>query len=117
MELRPIVGYRNPDWLVSFNPVLSYALRPGYRGGGMEFSPALKVGRTVAPDVQVGFEYYTDLGKLAHTDPYGAQARTIYAVLDAEFAGWGLNLGVGRGLNALTDAWTVKAIFAIPFGQ
>lgn len=117
MELRPIVGYRNPDWLVAFNPVLSYALRPGYRAGGMAFSPALKVGRTVAPEVQVGFEYYTDLGKLAHVDPYGARPRTVYAVVDAEFGGWGLNLGVGKGLNALTDTWTVKAIFAIPFGR
>jgi hypothetical protein len=28
---------------------------------------------------------------------------------------WAVNFGVGRGLNAATDRWTVKAIVDLPF--
>ena len=113
-ELRPIIGYRSPEWLVVGNPVLAFDLSPGFRGGGPDFSPSLKVTRHVTRGLEAGFEYYRDLGKLWNIAPSAEQQQTVYAVIDVERAPWIFNLGIGRGLNAATDRWTVKAIFEIP---
>jgi hypothetical protein len=115
VELRPIFGYRNPDWLFVTNPVLGYDLSPGYRKGGLDFSPAFKVSRTVAQGLAVGIETYSELGKLADMSPRSEQQHTLYATIDVDRAPWVFNFGVGRGLNPATDRWTVKAIFEIPY--
>jgi hypothetical protein len=115
LELRPILGYRTHDWLVVTNPVLGYDLSPGYRGGGPDFSPSLKVTRVLADGLSAGFEYYTELGKLAHILPGAEQAQTLYLVMDVDRAPWIFNVGVGHGLNSVTDHWTLKAIFEVPF--
>ncbi len=114
MELRPIIGYRDPDWLLVANPVLGYDLSPDYRRGGFDFSPGVKASRRVAEGIAGGFEYYAELGKLAHQLPGSEQTHTLFAVIDVDRAPWVFNLGIGRGLNAATDRWTVKAIFEIP---
>jgi len=115
IEFRPIVGYRTPDWLVAVNPVLSSPLTQGYRGGGMDFSPGIKLGKTISTGVQAGVEYYTELGKLARFKPASEQSRTLFAVIDVDRKPWVFNLGVGRGLTDATDKWTLKAIFEFPF--
>jgi hypothetical protein len=45
MELRPILGYRNADWLLSFNPNIDSDLA-GARKGVLKFAPAFKAART-----------------------------------------------------------------------
>jgi hypothetical protein len=115
IELRPILGYRNRDWLVVTNPALGYDLSPGYRGGGPDFSPSLKVTRSLAAGLSGGLEYYTELGKLANLLPGAEQAQTLYLVMDVDRAPWVFNIGIGRGLTDATDRWTLKAIFEIPF--
>jgi len=114
LELRPILGYRNADWLIATNPVLSYELTKGYRGGGFDFSPSLKVSRTVGQGIAAGFETYSELGKLARFAPSSERQHTLYATLDVDRGPWIFNVGVGRGLDPATDRWTVKAIFEIP---
>jgi hypothetical protein len=115
LELRPILGYRSADWLFVTNPVLGYDLSPGHRGGGPDFSPSLKLTRRVAPGLAAGLEYYAEVGKLTHTLPGAEQAQTLYLVMDVDRAPWVFNLGIGGGLNAATDRWTLKAIFELPF--
>lgn len=117
MEFRPIIGYRNPQWLAVFNPVLGYDVTKGYREGGTSFSPAFKLSRTLAPGFGAGFEYYADLGKLANISPQAEQGHTLYLALDIDRGPVPFNFGIGRGLNSATDKWTVKAIFQIPFGD
>ncbi|MBS1191453.1 MAG: uncharacterized protein H6R10_3245 [Rhodocyclaceae bacterium] len=117
MEFRPILGYRDSGWAAIVNPVLSYDITQGYREGGMNFSPAVKVSKTLAEGIAGGFEYYADLGKLAHFSPRAEQAHTLYLVTDVDRGPVGINFGIGRGLNAATDKWTVKAILDIPFGH
>lgn len=117
MEFRPILGYRDHDWLLVANPVTSYDITKGYRQGGMNFSPAVKVSRTVAEGIAGGFEYYAELGKLAHFSPRAEQAHTLYLAMDVDRGPIGINFGIGRGLNAATDKWTVKAILDIPIGH
>lgn len=117
MEFRPIIGYRDPEWLAVMNPVLSYDITKNHRRGGMSFSPAFKFSKTLAEGVGAGFEYYADLGKLAHAAPRAEQAHALYLVTDLERGPLGLNFGIGRGLNSATDKWTVKAIFEVPIGD
>ena len=113
-EVRPIIGGRSGAWLVSFNPVVDWALAGPQPGGAPDFSPQLKIARTVSPGVAVGAEYYADLGRINGWLPADEQSHTLYFALDLERGRWGLNFGIGRGLNDATDRWTVKAIFAIP---
>ena len=113
-ELRPILGYRWADWLVATNPILHKDLSPGYRSGGMDFTPAIKISRQIAEGLSAGIETYSDLGRLAKLSPAAQQEHSVYAVLDVERGPWVMNIGIGRGLNAQTDRWTIKAIIEIP---
>ena len=104
-ELRPIVGYRGGGWLVSFNPILEASLAEPQKGV-VSFAPALKLSRSIGDRAALGVEYYADLGRLSNFDSPSEQSHTLFAVLDTPW----LNFGIGRGLNAATDRWTVKAI-------
>ncbi len=114
-ELRPILGYRTKDWMFLTNPVISYPLSPGYRQGGVEFSPSIKISRNIGDGISLGTETYSDLGKLATLSASGDQQHTIYAVIDVDRDPWKFNLGLGYGLSQLSDRWTIKAIFEIPW--
>lgn len=115
IELRPILGYRGRDWFFATNPVLEYSLDKGYRGGGFDFAPSVKVTRKVGDRVAAGIEAYSELGRLAHWSPSAAQQHTLYLVTDIERGDWAFNFGIGRGLNAQTDRWTLKGIIEFPF--
>jgi hypothetical protein len=106
-EIRPIIGYRSADWLLSFNPVVDTDLA-GPQKGTLTFAPALKVARNVASRYALGAEYYADLGRLSHFAPSSEQSRTLYFVVDTEK----VSFGIGRGLNGATDRWTLKSIIS-----
>jgi hypothetical protein len=109
-ELRPILGYRNDAWLVSFNPILNFDLA-GEQKGVAFFAPAFKLARSVAERRALGIEYYAELGRLSHFAPRAEQAHTLYFVVDTEGSP-GLHFGIGRGLSGTADRWTVKAILS-----
>ena len=115
IELRPIVGYRSKDWLLAANPILGWALTGPDHDGKPDFSPSVKVARTVAPGVALGAEYYAELGKVNHILPRAEQAHTLYFALYFDRKPWIFNVGIGRGLTAATDRWTLKTIIEIPF--
>ena len=114
-ELRPIVGWKNADWLVAVNPVLDWALNGPEKAGRPEFNPSLKVARTVAAGVALGLEYYAGLGPLGRPVPSEEQSHTLFLALDWERGPVPMQLGIGRGLNDATDKWTLKAIFSFSF--
>ena len=114
-EIRPIVGWRDEQWLIALNPILDFALAGAEQSRRPDFNPALKIARSVAQGVALGAEYYANLGKLNHFLPRASQSHTLYVALDVDRKPWVLNFGIGRGLTAFTDRWTVKAIFEIPF--
>jgi hypothetical protein len=115
LEVRPIIGWRNADWLVAFNPVLGFDRAGPAKGSAPAFEPSLKVGRTVARGVMAGVEYYAGLGPTNDLLPRPEQEHSLYLAFDVDRAPWVFNIGVGRGLTSATDRWTVKAIFEIPF--
>jgi hypothetical protein len=115
IELRPIAGYRDKDWLLAVNPILGWALTGPDNDGKPDFSPAVKVARNVASGIALGVEYYAELGKVNNILPRAEQSHTLYFALDYERKPWVFNVGIGRGLNSATDRWTLKTIIEVPF--
>jgi hypothetical protein len=116
LEARPMLGWRSPEWLVAFNPTLDFALAGPGHSRPADFSPSLKVARTVTDWAAVGLEYYSDLGPVTEIESFGQQMRTLFVAIDVDRKPWVFNFGIGRGFGAENDAWTVKAIFEIPLG-
>ena len=114
MELRPIIGYRGRDWLISFNPVVDMDLSSNV-SRRPTFVPGLKVGRQTTPGVWLGFEYYGDYGPVSQLLPHSERSHYLYAVADIEMKGFDLNFGIGRGFVNAGDAWVIKAIVTLPF--
>jgi hypothetical protein len=115
MEVRPILGWRDADWLVAVNPILEFAFAGPEKGSRPAFNPSIKIARRVAEGIAVGPEYYAELGKVGQWLPHAEQSHSLYLAIDVDRAPWVFNFGVGRGLTDATDRWTVKAIFEIPF--
>jgi hypothetical protein len=113
-ELRIMSGWRNHDWLFAVNPVFGWNLSGGLRSSTADLSFGTKIARTVAHDVSVGIEYYADAGTTSRPTLRG-QAQTLFGAVDAEFGGWSVNFGVGRGLTRSADKLTVKMIVGVPF--
>lgn len=116
-ELRPIVGHKAKDWLFAFNPILDWDLSDGLQSWEPTFIPSVKLTREVFKGVSAGAEYYSDLGKIGHMEPWSRQDNRIYGVVDVDMKPLVFNFGVGRGLTDASDKWTVKAIIEVPINQ
>jgi hypothetical protein len=117
LELRPILGWKNAEWLFAANPVLDWALNGPERGGRPTFNPSAKTARTVAPGLALGLEYYTELGRFGRPAPRGERPQTLYFTVETERTPLPLHFGIGRGLNGAADKWTLKAILEFTFGK
>lgn len=115
LELRPIIGWKKSDWLFAANPVLDWPQNGPEHGGRPEFNPSAKVARTVAPGVALGFEYYTELGRLGRPAQRAERPQTLFFAIETERTPIPLHFGIGRGLNDAADKWTVKAILEFTF--
>lgn len=116
IEIRPIIGWRNDLWLVSFNPIIGAALSGGDVGREPGFSPALKVAREIREGLQLGFEHYADMGGIHHIPAFNQQEHTFYGVVDYASKTFDINFGIGRAVTGGTaDRWVAKMIIGIPF--
>ncbi len=113
MEIRPIIGYRDAQWLVSFNPILNLGLASNV-SHQPQFEPALKLTHRVSDGMRSGLEYYGSYGSLSHMLPGDQRSHSLYAVADVESHGYDVNFGVGRGFVNAGDAWVMKAIIGLP---
>ncbi|MBS0583617.1 MAG: hypothetical protein JSS42_11010 [Proteobacteria bacterium] len=114
VELRPILGYRNEDWLVAFNPAIDKTFRSRYVDSRAQFGPGIKVSRSIGGDNAVGIEYYDEMGPFGNFEPARKQSQQLFVAFDAGGVAVPFNFGIGRGLNAASDKWTMKAIFEVP---
>jgi hypothetical protein len=107
VEVRPIVSWHDPRWLVAANPIFGVALDGS---GGPSFEPALKVARTFGP-IAVGFEYYGDLGTVDNIEPIQRQEHYLFEALDVlDVSAFELNAAVGEGFTSTSAGIVVKAI-------
>jgi hypothetical protein len=114
VELRPIFGYRDENWLVSFNPVVDKAFRSRYVRSKAQFEPSIKLARSMGGENAVGIEYYDQMGPFGDFEPARKQSQQLFLAFDVRGGSIPINFGVGRGLNAASDKWTVKMIFEVP---
>ena len=115
IELRPIIGWRNDVWLVSFNPIIGAAVS-GNGSRQPSFSPAIKVAREIREGLQIGFEHYADMGAFQQIPSFNQQEHTFYGVIDYEGKAFDINFGIGRAVTGGTpDKWVAKMIIGIPF--
>lgn len=114
LEIRPIIGYLDEQWLLSFNPIFNMDLSDKV-SRQPRFEPALKITHAVVPGWRAGLEYYGEYGPLTHMLPRDERSHSLYGVVDVALGDFDMNFGVGRGYTNAEDRWVVKAIFAIPF--
>jgi hypothetical protein len=113
VEFRPIIGYRDVRWLVSFNPILNMGLAANV-SHQLQFEPALKVTHSMGEGLHGGLEYYGAYGSLNHPLPGNQRAHSLYAVADLVQGGYDVNFGIGRGFVNEADKWVMKAIISLP---
>ena len=107
-QIKGIVGYRAGPWTLAVNPNLDWSI--GSRAGPVTGDIDIKFNRSLDAKTQVGIESYNELGPVSSLQSLRKNAKTIYAVVDREVAGWDMNAGIGRGLTDEADRWTVKFI-------
>lgn len=114
-EMRYIMGWKNADWLFSFNPIFNWPISTGYVEQSPHYTATLKGSYKFTASSRYGLEYYSAKGQINNLTPYKMQNNTLYLVWDFDRKPYEINLGVGRGLNGSSDAWTVKSVVAWPF--
>ncbi len=114
MEIKPIIGYRAEQWLLSFNPNLGAALSSNV-SNQPQFEPALKWLHNVDKEWQAGLEYYGAYGALNNFLPESQLSHTVYAIVDVTTQTLDANFGIGHGFVNATDTWVAKAIIGFSF--
>ncbi len=118
LEIRPIIDKQIQRWYLSFNPTLDRSFHGPSVRQGVVFSPNFKAGYDVTKKVNVGLEYYGDLGPLGNFDPLREQQQQIVPCVDLNLSSqWEFNFGVGVGVTHGTDHLIVKMILGRRFGK
>ena len=113
MEIRPIIGWRNPQWEFIVNPIVDIGF--GSRGD-IDFVPAARLARKITDDLSLGVEYYTALGRPGSFLPFEQQSHQLFAVVDFKVGAVDVDFGIGYGLTEGSDRWMAKTIltYALP---
>jgi hypothetical protein len=113
MEIRPILGWRNPQWELIVNPIVDLGF--GSRGD-IDFVPAARLARTFSKDFALGLEYYTDLGRPGSFFPFEQQSHQLFGVIDFKIGDVDIDFGLGYGLTPGSDRLVAKTIltYALP---
>lgn len=111
MELRPIIDKTMGDFYLCLNPVLGFVFQGVDKPSAPAFAPNLKASYAVTHKVNLGFEYYGDLGPLNHFEKIPQQNHAVFLVADLYLnPKWEINLGPGFGLTNATDALVLKLL-------
>ena len=113
MEIRPIIGWRNPQWEFIVNPIVDLGFGTP---GDVDFVPAARLGRKLSEDLTFALEYYTDLGRPGSFPSFNEQAHQLFAVVDFKIGAVDVDFGLGYGLTPGSDRFMAKTIltYAIP---
>lgn len=113
MEIRPIIGWRNPQWELIVNPIFDLGFGDP---GDVDFAPAARLARTFSKDFALALEYYTDLGRPGAFPNFNEQSHQLFAVVDFKVGVIDVDFGLGYGLTPGSDRLVAKTIltYAIP---
>jgi hypothetical protein len=112
MEMRPIIGWRNPQWELIVNPIVDIGFGSS---GDIDFLPAVRLARKIVDDIQLGIEYYTDLGRPGSFSSFDQQSHQVFAVTDFKVGVFDVDFGIGYGLTGGSDRWVTKMIIEYAF--
>ncbi len=117
IELRPILDKKIGNLYLAVNPTLTKSLRGPDSGQTLEFEPSGKISYNLTKLIAAGLEYYAGTGPITGFDSLHDQRHMIFPTLDLDISPtWEFNFGVGRGLTAGSEQWTVKWIIGHRFG-
>jgi hypothetical protein len=112
MEVRPIIGWRNPQWEFIVNPIVDFTFGAN---GNADFAPNARLARKLGEDFFIGLEYYTDLGTPGSFSSFQDQVHELFAVADFKVGEIDVDIGLGYGLTTGSDKWIVKTILSYAF--
>ena len=112
LEIRPIIGVRNADWEFIVNPIVDISFGSS---GEADFAPAVRLARNLGEDRFIGFEYYSDFGKIGGFLPLQQQSQQLFAVTDFKISKIDVEFGAGYGFTPGSDRFTLKAILGYAF--
>jgi len=112
MEVRPIIGWRNPQWEFIINPIIDFAWG---QLGEVDFAPAARLAHDLGEDRFIGLEYYTGLGTPGNFQSFEQQSHQLFAVTDFKVGKIDVDLGIGYGLTPGSDRWVAKTILSYAF--
>ena len=113
-ELRPILAYQRGRLFAAVNPIFGWALS-GATSAAPDLEPCAKLRADTGLGVGLGVEYYAGLGRLDDLPRFQDQEHFLYLVGDLLDGPVEVNAGVGHGLTAASDAWTLKVIVGKTF--
>jgi hypothetical protein len=112
MEIRPILGWRNPQWEFIVNPIVDLGFGSH---GDIDFVPAARLARTFREDFALAVEYYSDLGRPGSFLPLEQQSHQLFGVVDFKVGVIDVDFGIGYGLTSGSDRWIAKTILTYAF--
>jgi hypothetical protein len=112
LEIRPIIGVRNPQWEFIVNPIVDVGFGSN---GEADFAPAVRLARNLGNDRFIGLEYYADFGRIGDFLALQQQSQQLFAVTDFKINAVDVELGVGYGFTPGSDGLVVKAIIGFAF--
>ncbi len=112
MEIRPIIGWRNPQWEFIVNPIVDLSFGTL---GTFDFVPAARLARKLGDDVFIGIEYYADLGAPGSFPSFQQQSHQVFGVVDFKVGEIDVDFGLGYGITGGSDRFIVKTILGYAF--
>lgn len=112
-EIRPIIGARLKRWDIIYNPILDTDYLGGF--GNLQYNPSGRVAYNLDKQWAIAAEEYDRFGPLHGFLPLSQQFHEIWATTDysgAKFLGLAVESGVGYGLTAASDKWTLKLMLS-----
>jgi len=112
-EIRPIVGLHLHSWDLIYNPIVDTDYTGGL--GNLQYNPSGRVAYNFNDRWALAAEEYDGFGPLHGFLPLSKQFHEVWATTDysgTKFLGLSVETGVGYGLTAASDKWTIKLMLS-----
>ena len=112
-EIRPIVGLHLHPWDLIYNPIVDTDYTGGL--GNLQYNPSGRVAYNFNDRWALAAEEYDSFGPLHGFWPLSKQFHEVWATTDysgTKFLGLSVETGVGYGLTAASDKWTLKLMLS-----
>ncbi len=112
-EIRPIVGLHLHPWDLIYNPIVDTDYTGGL--GNLQYNPCGRVAYNFNDRWALAAEEYDSFGPLHGFLPLSKQFHEVWATTNysgSKFLGLSVETGVGYGLTAASDKWTLKLMLS-----